>query len=242
MSNTWYYSLLIPLHVYGDNTIGDILQVISTHGYSIRHLASNKITNITHGTSVRDQTHSLDVVLADLQAGRDLFDVWKGEHEINLHLDFDGANVARRIKNLRLPDKLYFGEVSVSVENALVKSEATDKFMVATDLQEIFADLCELLATPYGYSTDENMIEIFMDILSINEDVQDKRPPKVLFWLQYFTASYAAYLDQNMLLELGASIRKLPNGILVSFSDYPWNVDFVRLKRINDLWQQMATP
>lgn len=132
-----------------------------------------------------------------------------------------------------------FHTIGIIIDHVHFRQTEIDRAAVAGDMHKIFVDLCKTLAPVYGYATDENGIEQFWtQVQRLGESVARREKPSVLFWLNYFAAAYADQIGRNALERLPGRLASLDAGISLSLWEHPWDVDYMRLARLNAQWQQ----
>jgi hypothetical protein len=147
------------------------------------------------------------------------------------------------------------------------KDESYDRLELATDAQKLYCDLCAYFDVRYGAAwSNYNYEEVIRDLhraiyghleLSYHEnldkltfralmdgyrfdaEIYNEQPPSALFWVQYFSREYAGHIDLEACVRLGGKLIHLQKGVLLTFFDYPWEVDFRRLLAINEQWRKL---
>lgn len=142
-----------------------------------------------------------------------------------------------------------------------------DRVALSKDVQHLYCDLCTYFDARYGavwsnydyeeiildlhralydypklswnQSPDKSTFQPLMDGVRFDAEVRDSQPPSALFCVQYFSLEYAERLDLEVCVSLGGKLTPLPKGVLLSFFDYPWEVDWRRLLAINEEWRML---
>lgn len=163
--------------------------------------------------------------------------------------------------------KRLYDELVIYVGDYIYRGEdgSHERIRHATDAQELYCDLCAYFDAPYGagwsnYDYEEVMMDLhravyghlelsfdqtldkhtfqaLMDEERLDLEVRNRRPPGVLFWLQYFSQEYAEQIDLEACTRLGGKLQLLQKGLFLTFFDYPWEVDFRTLLAVNEQWR-----
>jgi hypothetical protein len=241
MSNQWHYSLLVePTKNLSTAGIRQIVRLVGSRGYSVLNPVTRIVSCMRLGGMQELVSNDLDMALEILASEGGLLVFWKGDVNIQLTFDHAGEQAAISMSALQLPDTPTFGTISVSLDSHYLRYKQSPKesLAVASDVLWIFEQLCSFEDTVYGYSADEYAFEALIDRASIQRDVREEKLPSVLFWLQYFGADYVAQSGLEAFVKLGAKFQNLPNGVAISFFDYPWEVDIERLLALNSRWSE----
>jgi hypothetical protein len=262
MSKHWCYEVWVQAaYTLGAARLKEILELTQAHGYrpvqGFRTLPSDEWQDIT--------LNSMDMTVEWLGELGGLLQLHKGPDdwptEIEISLPDAPGHYERRDSLSAFNELiLYVGDYNYRYED-----EPEERLQIATDVQELYCDLCTYLDAPYGAawsnydyeevirdlhvalyghretaaddSPDRRTFQALMDGERFYKEVSSRRPPSALFWLQYFSNEYARSIDLAACVELGAKIRNLPRGALVQFFGYPWEVDWRRMLIINRQWR-----
>ena len=104
-----------------------------------------------------------------------------------------------------------------------------ERVFLATMLEKIFIDLCHRLKPRYGYSSDDWTLEFilpsygaFRIMQEFVDNIQTKRLPPIIFWLNYFGSPQDAEIMKQMVQISYRQRRVADCGTLVYLSDHPW--------------------
>jgi hypothetical protein len=236
--NTWSYDVLSAWGQFPLETIIRMaLESTAARGYSQINPWSGLVEGIYPAGYPGFALQSVEDMTSLLAQDGGLVELWKDASGATLSFtrvrrrSKSGAGAAGGQTNL-------FLVASLGIEMAEWRPDTVERQIIADDAEHIFAELCSVLSSPYGFSMDEDAFEelrLEPDFLG-NIDLQ--KPPENLFWLQYLSRSYAEQIDFTVLEKLGAKIEQNGDGMLVRFFDAPWLVDLSQLVKINQHWKQ----
>ncbi|HLL61280.1 MAG TPA: hypothetical protein VK338_06185 [Candidatus Nitrosocosmicus sp.] len=197
----------------------EVFELVESKNYSPFNPDLKAIRGINgdeYGEFVYD---SFDEVVKMLVKETGLVELWKKDQEIStMNLSFN-----KQDQNL---------EINLSAENASFRDDEPQRDELAQDLKELFTNLCISQDALYGYSADEDALEV---LEALDKPLFDEitHKPSILFWLQYLSDRALHNTDMEIIKKLGGKIEKLSKGVLVSFFDYSWEVDLNKLADIN---------
>ncbi len=231
MGNTWYYTSIIPSPFANpEKSIGNIFECAAASGYSAINPETGRVSAMNQlGTDYLEFQNTAEAITFLASQGG-LVDLWKQDINPSLSINYLSLDASenRNTASTDFPGV----RVSLSISDFFFHLEELPTQQIATDMKEIFENLCQLLRPAYGYSADEDFIETFLDKLESYEFVVRKSSPPLLSWLNYFETTYATVLDLDR-LPFPKEVKPLSTGVMISFFDYPWHVDMSVLRSIN---------
>lgn len=210
-----------------------------------------------------DQHNQIEIDLADLKEYKELefnsldsaidFLMQKGgmvqvrkildrelDWDYDFYIHYRDPFLSIRSENLQ-PKIPKINNIAISVGAHLYrKADAEDKdpMTIAPFIKKLFGDYCTSQDAIYGFSSDENMSELYINSFpGIIPRIISKSPPPILFWLNYFSKEYLSVIDPEFILSQNGKFEILENGAFVTFYDYPWEVKYQNLKKINERWE-----
>jgi hypothetical protein len=226
--NAWGYELYLSGEQEApERTVNDVFTILEAAGYSPQNNVTGKLEVITKDgmdfPQLEDRSEAVDFLLKE--GGGLTF--WKGDK-------WDFVDI---FLSITLHNKERLPRISVSLENAYFHNEEPNRVETSEDILQIYVQLCKLLNPVYGFVADENTLDQFWPrIAKLEECIARLSKPPVLFWLNYFSNDYLSVLDRDVFVRLGGRITQLPAGVMVSFVDYPWEVQIAELVSINNIW------
>lgn len=241
MSNLWSYNLLLPPGVrLTQETIMGIIARAQRIGFMAHNPVSRKVLVMSlDGLSDFDYEDLADAA-AFLEAERGRIQLWKGGVDVGLIFEIRKGNGLYGVEQLENSEPI----VGISIDGTNYRGENKQRGITAHSIFQLFVTLSTGTRAKYGYSWDEEFydlaylrgeVEVFERLYS---DVRQGQPPSTLFWLNYFSSDYAETIELDSIKRLGATITIVPGGSLVTFFDYPWNVNASTLWEINQHWRE----
>lgn len=222
-----------------------MLWTAQEHGYDAINPTTNLAGGITSDGSEEFQFSSVGEALDYLVASGGLLTLWKDDVDIGLSIE-QQASYPDGSSGDTLDDKRSASKITICVDNTFFRydRDPIESMSVAKDAQSLFESACEILNADYGYSIDEYQIESFMSGLSVDIHrllaLMNNSVPTFVTWLQYASDRFASYLYEIASYGPRAMSRELSNGIVVQFSDYPWNVDRDEITYMNVRWHELS--
>ncbi len=242
MSNSWSYNLLLPsgVRLARERIIGIITQAQSI-GFMARNPVTGKVSVMSQDGAESFDYKDLTDATSFLERGGGRIQLWKDADDIGLLFELRGENSPHNVNDAQNDGD----SIAISVDGTYYRGEDRQRIITADDLQQLFVDLGSVAHAGYGYSWDEELYDLaylhgereLFERLYI--DVCARQWPSTLFWLNYFSRDYAEIVGLDDMRRLGATITTVPNGVLATFFDYPWDVDVHNLWEINQRWRQL---
>lgn len=233
MSNTWFYNILLsPQITISNESINKILSLAKSVGYSTMNPITGMISIMSTDGMEEFKFDQVPEAINFLSSDGGLLSLWDDDVDIGLWIDRSNT-----MMDLHNPSNLR--EISIIIAHHHFR-DPTTRLKVANNVQKLFIDLCKILEPIYGYSVDEPTMEIFADRLYGQGSIWSYGKPSVLFWLNYFSHRQVSQNEIDIFKSLGGIIAELSSGIIVSFFDYPWDVDINMLQSVNDRWRRLS--
>ena len=233
MSNIWAYEMLLPRSVRSDDVLRARV-LAERRGYQ----PLNPVDDIVRVTTLDGSDSGDYATVAEAEAavavGGGNLQIWKGD--VNLSLI---VHPSRResVDPAIDPAPEGWSRVTITADGSFFRDEAL-RAAVAADMWELFVNMCEQLGVAYGFSRDEDVVELFWEEQQrLRATVLAGGKPPLLFWLNYFQRAHFPWLDERMFSRAGGWVSSFPEGMLVSVFDVPWEVDLTVLQEVNRRWQ-----
>ena len=234
MSNSWSYELALaaPLRMAGE-TLAAALAVVERHGFSAYNPWTGRVSVIT-ASGLDEDFSSVDDALALLLREEGGVQLWWDEVDIDFSAYSwrDAPAATESAGASAIPSGVRLG---LGIDNTWYRQRVED---VATTMRQLFVDLCAQLRPLCGYSFDEDFWELLAHDSALQKDVLEQKQPSVLYWLNYYPNFYAHVVDLGALEGLGARVTAIQNGVVVSFFEWPWDMDVRSLVHTNQQWRE----
>jgi hypothetical protein len=246
MGNNWTYALLVkreqePVVTGLERTV----RIAEDAGYSPFDPDTAKIHVHRLDPSTLDSTYyQLDDLAAASQVMQHpgtVLTLWKGEVDISLSLDMSGQSEEWTYRVMHLDDKPIFGRISLVASDYDVRRDVSGRQAVDRDLRGIFTAMCIGFNAVYGFSSDENVFEHFLDQFQIHMSAHERRLPKVLFWLNYFSQEYIDAIGLQRFSAVEAQVQPTKTGYMITIVPHPWEATLDAMIDINRAWTSTAT-
>jgi hypothetical protein len=244
VSNLWSYNLLLAEPEQPTLELLDsIFQIVRANGYSAKNPVSGFFAGMQFGGLREFAFDTQDKAATFLSRKGGNLQLWKGNVDIGLNVEVRHLKQAQGENARNSLSTAMLESLSIVVDNTFFRygDNGAASMEAALDMQMMFLDLCGLLQVPYGYSADEDILEVFLGKLPMVSDLINYGTPRFLFWLQYFSTSCLGTDLLQDLSTLGATPIEVDKGVLVKFFDYPWEVDVSKLTDLNRRWQLRRT-
>ena len=257
MSNNWHYTVIF----YPQNGVADAVRsavsCAELRGFTPVNTFSGRLTGMKYSGLEELSFDTLDEAVDFLANQGGLLEFWKNHTGIAMTfrpLTYSETNdekkspVSLDTKPQAMHDTGSLYEISVVVGDHLLRFDRDRDESIRTtgDVHSIFLGICNTVDALYGYSTDENLLEYFLNDMGqsieeirghITEGVRTKSPPAFLFWLQYFSEEYSKMARLGELVDMGGQLSKLSKGFTLSFFNWPWEMLLsTRLQSTNRQW------
>lgn len=245
MSNAWSYSSLFPQASIQEDSIKLVVRLVEDRGYSLRNSDTGKVTGISSDGSEELEFQSPDKAIDFFAANGGGLNLWKeGIEHPPVFFTFQPAARLMMLDTQRnwTQGRGAADVVSFSVDNTEFRADEPDRINLANDVENLLVAVCTELDAFYGFSADENALEmlILYPVIDVYGFATKQARPSALFWLQYFAADYTKNFNVDALVKFGGTLQPASTGVLLKFFDHPWDVDLKMLGKINEIWRELA--
>ena len=249
MSNSWYYSLLVPSNLSRNKIVLNIISILDDLGFLVKHPSADKISIVSLDGVNSYEFSDYQEALLYLEDKGGLLTVWKftndednWEYNVGITIDYLEKNYKScDDRNIHLGGPNIV-DIKISIDGTFysAREPIDNRVSTAKTLQELFIAFCERLHAIYGFLADENVIEFYLhEVSCISDRVKNLKQPTLLFWLNYFSKEYANLFNWERILVYGVHKIIFQNGIILYSSAYPWEGTLTEIRKINELWQRL---
>lgn len=222
MSNSWNYRTLLSRPL-GAEEVSRALAIANSKGYGPRSPGTGRVSGIAlNGLDERDHA-TLDEAVAVVVREGGSITLWRGEVDVSMAFhpsDQAGAG-------------LTWSGIDLSVDNTFFRDDG-HRAETAASAKSIFVSICDELQAFYGYATDEELWELVSNKWGeAREALAVGAKPPVMFWLNYYDLRHFKWASTNAFADRPAAVARTRNGLLVSFFEFPWQVDRPLLKALS---------
>lgn len=222
MSNSWRYQALLSRPLLAED-VSRTLAIANAQGYDPHNPGTGRVSGITlNGLDERDHA-TVDEAIAVVAREGGTITLWKGE--VDVSIAFYSSNKAG--------EGLACGGVDLYIDNAFFRDDH-HRAEIAVSIKSIFVSICDELQAFYEYATDEELWELVSNRWSdTRRALANGAKPPVLFWLNYYDLRHFMWASADAFVDLPAAVTRTRNGVLVSFFEFPWQVNRSLLKDLS---------
>jgi hypothetical protein len=235
MSNIWYYELLVshPQKI-SISDVEIVASILNRYGFSLYEPHSGTI----HGFRIDEELDDYSEEFTDMGGVADwwnhdgaLIHAWMGMAGISISFT---THQFFRVKDFSGSTVHGVCLMHLSVDAASFHDGDPNRDQLADDILNIFTDLCDSFHAIYGYSQDENYIEMIIKKPYCVTSYDFTKDPEYIFWLNYFPRDYIDQYQPSLLEVPGAVTKNSLLGVVVSYASKPWGISIHSLKLNNE--------
>jgi len=245
MSDTWSYDLFIPSrNVLESTELEDIHSILKDVGFS----PINPVTGTVVLTRV--DVRSLELINLDFKdlesisayTGTDgsLLQIWKGDMDLFIGFSLKPALRGEFGINSKR-ENVPASQLSIMIDNTHFRKDTGKRNVISNDIRTLFLGFCEYFNAYYGCSYNEDSAETLFTDLNLWNAINLDGNPKKLFWLNYFSNELVSSIDVEEMISLGGKIVITKTGLIVFFSNNPWESTISFLRNLNNDWLRVLS-
>lgn len=119
--------------------------------------------------------------------------------------------------------------ISIYVDNTHYRKQDTESKAVAKSIESIYCELTSLAKAEYGYLDNERWET--MDNPTLNSPL--------LFGVTIISLTVVENLPLDPIMEYTHHITHTNDGLVIFFSEFPWEIDIDLMPVINQMWHKI---
>ena len=222
MSNSWRYQALLSRPLVAED-VSRTLAIANAQGYDPHNPGTGRVSGIAlNGLDERDHA-TLDEAIGVVVREGGSITLWKGEVDVSIAFYSSDRASARPT----------WSGVDLYIDNTFYRDDDR-RVETAISIKSIFVSICDELQAFYGYATDEELWELVSNKWAdAREALANGAKPAVLFWLNYYGLRHFKWASADAFEDLPAAVTRFRNGVLLSFFEFPWQVNRSLLKDLS---------